>query len=104
MSNEKLKARAASGPWWHGIDILFRHGNAVGEPLTMKEGEPGEMVEPTVRLEREQAQVLMDDLWACGIRPTEGMGSAGSLRATEKHLKDMRTIAFSALKINDKNA
>lgn len=41
-----------------------------------------------------EAQVLMDDLWNCGIRPTEGTGSAGSLRATERHLEDMRKLVF----------
>jgi hypothetical protein len=45
------------------------------------------------------SQVLMDDLWACGVRPTEGSGSAGSLKATENHLDDMRKIAFNRLKI-----
>lgn len=45
-------------------------------------------------LEPTQAQQLMDDLWTCGIRPTEGKGSAGCLAATENHLKDMRAIAF----------
>lgn len=39
-----------------------------------------------------QAQILIDDLWSCGIRPTEGMGSAGSLLATQNHLKDMQGI------------
>lgn len=41
------------------------------------------------------AQNLMDRLWDAGFRPTEGKGSAGSLAATEAHLKDMRDIAFS---------
>lgn len=47
----------------------------------------------------EQAQVLMDDLWTCGIRPTEGKGSAGAMAATEKHLKDMRAIVSNKLKV-----
>jgi hypothetical protein len=42
--------------------------------------------------------MLMDQLWQCGLRPTEGTGSAGSLAATERHLKDMREIAFGLLK------
>lgn len=33
------------------------------------------------------AQLLMDDLWRCGIRPSEGAGSAGHAAATERHLK-----------------
>lgn len=41
-----------------------------------------------------------DELWRCGLRPTEGTGSAGSLAATQAHLKDMKAIAFSRLKID----
>lgn len=57
-------------------------------------------VEPTFHLQPEQAQFLMDELWDCGLRPTEGKGSAGALAATEAHLKDMRQIATQLL--NDK--
>ena len=59
----------------------------------------GERPDETFFLNYEEAQTLMDDLWSCGLRPTEGRGSAGSLAATERHLKDMRKIAFNRLKI-----
>lgn len=54
---------------------------------------------PTVSLEPQAAQKLMDDLWDCGIRPSEGTGSAGQLAAVQKHLEDFRTIAFKKLGI-----
>ena len=41
----------------------------------------------------------MGDLWNAGYRPTEGAGSAGSLRATEKHLNDMRKIVSKDLEV-----
>lgn len=47
---------------------------------------------PAVKLDKTQAQVLMDDLWNCGIRPTEGSGSAGSFAAQTEHLKDLRAL------------
>lgn len=47
----------------------------------------------------ENAQALMDNLWTCGVRPTEGKGSAGAMVATENHLKDMRAIVSDRLKI-----
>ena len=53
---------------------------------------------PMLRIQKREAQRLIDDLWACGLRPTEGSGSAGSLAATQKHLEDMRHIAMEALK------
>lgn len=54
-------------------------------------------VEPTLWLRDQEAQVLMDDLWSAGVRPTEGTGSAGALSTVERHLCDMRTIAFKKL-------
>jgi hypothetical protein len=54
-----------------------------------------EVVEPqeAIQLPRETAQQLMDALWQCGLRPSEGTGSAGSLKATETHLKDMQDFS-----------
>lgn len=48
----------------------------------------------TTTLFKDNAQALMDQLWTCGLRPTEGAGSAGSLAATERHLEDMRSLVF----------
>lgn len=58
-----------------------------------------EPVEPLLRLRPHDAQELMDELWRCGLRPTEGTGSAGSLAATERHLKDMQRIAMGLLRL-----
>lgn len=54
-----------------------------------------EFVEPqeALILPREVAQQLVDALWQCGLRPSEGSGSAGALKATETHLKDMQEIS-----------
>lgn len=67
--------------------------------VEMSHVDEGRIVDPFLVLSLETAQLLMDELWACGLRPSEGTGSAGSLAATERHLKDMKTIAFHALKI-----
>ncbi len=60
----------------------------------------GKSQEPFLKLSPTSAQELMDGLWDCGIRPSEGSGSAGALLATQKHLKDMQTLVF---KLIDKN-
>ena len=70
----------------------------VALPLTMKEIDESAVVEPTMLLKHDDAQRMMDELWHCGIRPSEGTGSAGSLAATQAHLKDMRTVAFGLLR------
>lgn len=49
-------------------------------------------------LSQNSAQELMDELWHCGLRPSEGTGSAGQLSATQKHLEDMRTLVFEGKK------
>lgn len=55
-------------------------------------------VEPVLRFEQDtDVQQLMDELWKAGFRPsTEHHGTIGQLAATEKHLNDMRAIAFHA--------
>jgi hypothetical protein len=70
----------------------------VAEPVRFRPRTPDEGVaEPTLRLDTTEAQRLMDELWQCGLRPSEGTGSAGALAATQKHLEDMRKIAFDLL-------
>lgn len=69
----------------------------VAQPLVYMQTPEGARSDPTMRLPREDAQALMDQLWNCGIRPAEGAGSAGQMGAVERHLKDMRAIAFGML-------
>jgi len=49
---------------------------------------------------REEAQALMNQLWSCGLRPTEAKAGAGCLVATQHHLDDMRKIVFAKLEID----
>ena len=75
------------------------HMTTVGvPPIELVPLPVGESTPPTFEIESAAAQQLMDQLWQCGFRPTEGTGSAGSLAATQKHLEDMRAIAFAGLK------
>lgn len=67
--------------------------------MTVQKLQPGMFIpKPSLELSNHEAQKLMDELWHCGLRPSEGSGSAGSLAATERHLKDMQQIAFGLLK------
>ena len=54
---------------------------------------------PIFTLKTDECQLLMDELWNVGFRPSEGSGSAGALAATQRHLDDMKRVAFHALKI-----
>ena len=103
-----FKMRASTLPHWsRGIEFLVRAyssadpGHYYYPVVTWETGVSADIMppdEPVVVLEQDQAQALMDDLWNCGLRPTEGKGSAGALAATEKHLEDMRKIAFDFIK------
>lgn len=105
-----IEIKANRSPWTDDIELLVieRTGlisdrkYSVAINMIMSSKKVGEITEPTMRLKTTQAQELMDNLWHCGLRPSEGTGSAGALAATQKHLEDMRKIAFDAFtKITD---
>lgn len=67
-------------------------------PVTIEPKETTVYADPFLELNPKQAQALIDDLWYCGLRPSQ-VGGEGALAATQRHLDDMRTIAFKSLKI-----
>ena len=98
-----LKILAERSPWDGRIKLLVVDEwngapKAVGLNVVMQVKAEGEVCDPTLTLEGSAGQSLMDELWRCGLRPTEGTGSAGALAATEKHLNDMRRVAFGLAK------
>lgn len=82
-------------PWSRSIRIHLRDGERIGKPIvfTKPENEAVQQ-EPAISLQCEHAQAFMDALWQAGFKPSEGTGSAGALKATQDHLKDMRKMAF----------
>lgn len=99
-----LHIRAHYSPYDDYVEFLLVHRDEHGHRSTVRtleltKMEPGECAVPTGRIDRTAAQVLMDDLWSAGIRPTEGAGTAGAMRATERHLDDMRKIAGAKLNV-----
>jgi hypothetical protein len=54
---------------------------------------------PAFHMTREAAKCLLSDLIQCGIKPDEKPKANGELAATERHLEDMRKIAFGILKL-----
>jgi hypothetical protein len=84
--------------WGSGLEVLLtkRVADRVQVCSITWAGAPDEglAVEPSFRLSLDDAQSLMDQLWTCGLRPSEGSGSAGALAATQKHLDDVRKLLF----------
>lgn len=98
-----IKAEARiSTPWHHSINIYLaeiREGKLFALITDLiatqyNEKDFGRVIEPSFSLSPEDAQALMDDLWNCGLRPSEGSGSVGALAATQRHLEDMRKLVF----------
>jgi hypothetical protein len=101
----RTRIRAERELWGRRIELLFTcidrdSGRlSVAQEVIFKECADGELGGgPTISISNQDAQALMDDLWRCGFRPSEGTGSAGSLAATERHLKDMQAISKGLLK------
>lgn len=59
--------------------------------IEMKASSDHEFVEGAVILSHKAAQVLMDDLYACGVRPTDA-------KVGDAHLSDVRQIMYAALR------
>ena len=105
INNDEIKIVARKEEWESGVQLLVKcrgdgGGRLVGH-IVFEEVSEGlrTPAKSIINLSQTSAQLLMDELWNCGIRPSEGTGSAGSLRKTEDHLKDMRKIVGKALKM-----
>lgn len=92
----------ASRGYRHHISLQFgiQHPDgrwSMAQPIVMfadpKDDGISEPV-PFMEIDTGTAQQLMDELWNCGLRPTEGTGSAGAMAAVQEHLKDMRALVF----------
>ena len=101
--NHDDQIRAKASPWMGGVEIAaFGRLNGGDTKVATVQWETiadNAMMKPLLAIRMEQAQVLMDDLWNAGVRPTEGSGSAGAMRAAQDHIKDLRRVAFKALGI-----
>jgi hypothetical protein len=56
--------------------------------------------EPILTLSKEAAQMLMDDLYLAGVRPSSrGDNDKATSAAMSEHLKDLRTLLFKKMGI-----
>lgn len=97
---DRIEVFANAGPWSRHIELLIcinaRDGQkyAVSDAITFTKVNDGEHVPPTLKLDHTAVQELIDSLWASGLRPTDGSGSAGAFAAQGRHLEDLRTLVF----------
>jgi len=91
-----MKAIARKNDLFRSIDIILYETDSKTITqffLEREQVEEGVQPGPSFVLRYEEAQGLMDQLWDCGLRPSEG--NAGT--ATQKHLEDMRRLVFDVL-------
>lgn len=101
-----IHLRASSDEWGYGVRVScydteenYAYSSDVHGNIEKVDCNVGDFIPNIFRLNKEQSKSLMDDLWRAGVRPSSGEGSVGQIGATEKHLEDMRTIAFKKLGI-----
>lgn len=101
MRDNEIEFMALRHDFSDGIDLYARKHEDdncfVATALSWAPYTPGSIALPFHNISTTAAQQLMDELWRCGVRPTEAAGSAGAMAATQKHLEDMRTISMGLL-------
>ncbi len=94
----------------NGIELMFYQNLRDGKLTfldnlvfqTIQESDAIKSEPSGLMLPLELSQQLMDALWDCGIRPSEGSGSAGALLATQNHLKDLQDVIGKLFSIVNK--
>ena len=84
------------------IHILNTKTDFIATNIVMEKRDPQAIAEPPLQINEKEAQELMSQLWNLGIRPTDELLNShapNSLKAVEKHLEDMRSIAFDKLEV-----
>lgn len=96
----RTEFKAFTRPMLRGVEIYVVKDSTYATNVTWTDlPEYGEYTPPSFHVDFAACQALMDDLYAMGIRPSEAAGSAGQKEALERHLEDMRTLAFNHLEI-----
>jgi len=63
----------------------------IAQPLVFKEYEKGALTSSCIGLDQDEAEDLMNALWKCGLRPSNGEGNVGQIGALKDHLEDKKT-------------
>jgi hypothetical protein len=93
----KLLLRATRTPWRFRNEIELRMAVIDGAKVTvatsliMTPQDEDADFPPLMAMSQDMGQQLMDQLWECGLRPSEG---AGQVAAVQAHLADMRALVF----------
>lgn len=100
-----MRFLAKREPWGNRVSFaIFERKNDrlyVADPIVVRERDANEIIQPCFSIDsmdEPSLRGLMDELWSCGIRPTD-YTSNDKASAMSRHLEDMRAITFSRLQI-----
>lgn len=100
-TSDRTEIRAFTNPCYRAIEIHVLRGDTYATDITWEDLGPldGVFKRPVLTLDYAACQALMDSLYTAGFRSSASAGSAGQKEALERHLEDMRTLAFKHLEI-----
>ena len=64
--------------------------------IKMTVAETSEIIPPSMTLNDDEIQSLINELWRNGIRPTNQVDEGGKLKIMKYHLEDMRRLVFKS--------
>ena len=94
-----IKVYAQLRAWSRDVQLAIAEEDLSGiigtaKAIEFTPADPNMSLMPILTLKPPAVQKLIDELWNCGYRPSEGSGSAGQLAAVKYHLEDMRKLVF----------
>jgi hypothetical protein len=96
----RTEIKAFTQPWLRGVEIYAMKDDTFASDVTWTDfPNDGRYIPPLFHVDFAACQALMDSLYTMGVRPSGAAGSAGQRESLEKHLEDMRTLAFNTLEI-----
>lgn len=93
MTNQQVHAERRWMQNRVGVYVLDRRDGQlwIGKPVLMVQIDEGIVPDsPTLDLQLDACQSLMDQLWQIGIRPTDAAGSAGAMAEAKEHVKSLQ--------------
>ena len=98
MTNAVDQVFVRNAPWSDAVEVMLGRTEGrsryVGRVAFVETRVGEEVGEPSVVLDREGAQRLMDELWTIGLRPRNGSGALAHVDAVQAHLEDLRRLVF----------
>ena len=101
--NEKLRVHLRDAfPNGFGVQVYvsdhtFPDRPSFASAIEMREGDRNELQRPVMTLDREACQIMLDDLYRAGFRPSAHVGDEPS--SVKAHLGDMRRLVSHLLEV-----